>query len=61
MLKVGNDQEMVQSERYSHSKNRGGGKTKRSGTYTEKTYRKPSEQLLPIRLALNYPILIKQM
>ena len=45
-VKVGNDQEMAQSERTSHSKNRGGEKlNSQSGTYTKKLYHKPSEQL----------------
>ena len=44
--KVNNDQEMTQSERHSHSKNRGGEKqTNVSGINTKKTYSKPSEQL----------------
>ena len=44
-VKVGNDQEMAQSEsKNSHSKNRGEKKIQ-SGTYTKKTYCKPSEQL----------------
>ena len=45
-VQVGKDQEKAQSEKDSHSKNRGGEKTKQqSGTYTMKTYRKPNEQL----------------
>ena len=45
-LHVGNDQEKAQSEKDSHSKNRGGKKlNQQSGTYTMKTYRKPNEQL----------------
>ena len=45
-VQVGNDREKAQSERDSHSKNRGGKKlNKLSGTYTMKTYRKPNEQL----------------
>ena len=46
-VQVGDDQENVQSERNSHSKNRGGKKIKKK-SYTKKTYRKPSEQLFPI-------------
>ena len=42
---VGNDQEMAQSERNSHSKTRDGKNLKQSGTYTKKTYRKLSGQL----------------
>ena len=37
-VQVGNDQEKVQSEKNSHSKNRG-------GTYTMRIYRTPNEQL----------------
>ena len=45
-VQVGNDQEKAQSEKDSHSKNRGGKKLKyQSGIYTMKTYRKPNEQL----------------
>ena len=43
-VRVGNDQEMAQSERNSHSKNPRW-KNLQSGTYTKTTYRKPSEQL----------------
>ena len=40
-IQVGNDQEKAQSEKDSHSKNRGGKKLNlQSGTYTMKTYRK---------------------
>ena len=43
---VGKDQEKAQSEKDSHSKNRGGKKpNQQSGTYTMKTFRKPNEQL----------------
>ena len=47
---MGNDQEMAQSERNSHSINRGVGKKLilHLGTDTKKTYRKPSEQFFPI-------------
>ena len=53
-LKVGNDQEFVQSERNiptqkSEVKKK---QQKQSGTYTKKTYRKPSEQLFPNRRPL---------
>ena len=42
-VKVGNDQEMAQSERNSHSKNRDGNKlNQQSGSYTKKTYCKPN-------------------
>ena len=45
-VQVGKDQEKVQSEKESHSKNRGGKKTnQQSGTDTTKTFRKPNEQL----------------
>ena len=45
-VQVGKDQEKAQSEKDSHSKNRGGKKpNKQSGTYTMKTFRKPNEQL----------------
>ena len=45
-VQVGKDQEKAQSEKDSHSKNRGGKKlNQQSGTYTMKTYRKPNEQL----------------
>ena len=46
--KVGTDQETAQSERNSYSITRDGEKINRhSGTYTKKTYHKPSEQLFP--------------
>ena len=57
-VQVGNDQEMVQSERNAHSKNRGVGKTKLTFRY-RKTYRKPSKQLFPNRRPLSYPNLTK--
>ena len=46
-VQVGKDQEKSQSEKDSHSKNRGGKKkpNQQSGTYTMKTFRKPNEQL----------------
>ena len=52
MVKVGNDKEMAQSERYSHSKNRDG-ENCQVLINTKKTYRKPSEQLFPSRWSLN--------
>ena len=58
-IQVVNDQEKAQSEKKSHSKNRSG-KTHLNlqlhvRTYTKKTYRKPSEQLLSNSLSLSYP------
>ena len=45
-VQAGKDQEKAQSEKDSHSKNRGGKKpNQQSGTYTMKTFRKPNEQL----------------
>ena len=45
-VQVVKDQEKVQSEKDSHSKNRGGKKpNQQSGTDTKKTFRKPNEQL----------------
>ena len=45
-VQVGKDQEKVQSEKDSHSKNRGGKKpNQQSGTDTNKTFRKLNEQL----------------
>ena len=41
-VQVGKDQEKAQSEKDSHSKNRGG---KKPNFYTMKTFRKPNEQL----------------
>ena len=59
-VKVGNDQKMAQSERKSYHKNRGGKKLNRQlGTYTKKTYRKPSQQLFSNRRSLIYPKLTK--
>ena len=43
-VQVGKDQEKAQSEKDSHSKNRGGKKPNQP-TYTMKTFRKPNEQL----------------
>ena len=45
-VQVGKDQEKVQSEKDSHSKNRGGKKNKLTIRYLyHETYRKPNEQL----------------
>ena len=45
-VRVGKDQEKAQSERDSHSKNRGGKKTKPTIRHLyHETYRKPNEQL----------------
>ena len=45
-VQVGKDQEKAQSEKDSHSKNRGGKKPNQQlGTYTMETFRKPNEQL----------------
>ena len=45
-VQVGKDQEKTQSEKDSHSKNRGGEKTKLTIRYLyHETYRKPNEQL----------------
>ena len=55
-VQVGKDQEKAQSEKDSHSKNRGGKKLNYlSGTYTMKTYRKPNEQLFPQLVATQSP------
>ena len=51
-VQVGKDQEKAQSEKDSHSKNRGGKKpNQQSGTYTMKTFRKPN---FPNRWPLSY-------
>ena len=45
-VQVGKDQEKAQSKKDSHSKNRGGKKTKLTIRYLyHETYRKPNEQL----------------
>ena len=45
-VQVGKDQEKAQSEKDSHSKNRGGKKTKLTIRYLyHETFRKPNEQL----------------
>ena len=55
-VQVGKDQEKAQSEKDSHSKNRGGKKpNKQSGTLTMKTYRKPNEQLFSQNVATQLP------
>ena len=48
-VQVGKDQEKVQSENDSHSKNRDGKKSnQQSGTDIKKTFRKPNEQLISL-------------
>ena len=55
-LQVGKDQEKAQSEKDSHSKNRGGKKpNQQSGTYTMKTFRKPNGQLFSQQVATQLP------
>ena len=55
-VQVGKDQEKAQSEKDSHSKNRGGKKpNQQSGTYTMKTFRKPNEQLFSQEVATQLP------
>ena len=52
MVKISNDHEMAPSERISHGRNRAGKKLHRqTDTYTctNKTNRKPNEQLFPNR------------
>ena len=44
-VQVGKDQEKAQSERDSHSKNRGGKKQTNNQAHNHETYRKPNEQL----------------
>ena len=64
-VKVSNDQEMAQSEKNPTPKILlQGGKNKLTEiagtcTNTKRTYRKPSEQLLPNRLPLSYTDLTK--
>ena len=61
-VQVGKDQEKAQSEKDSHSKNRGGKKpNQQTGTDTKKTFRKPNEQLFPNRWPLSYLNLTKNM
>ena len=61
-VQIGNDQEMAQSERNSHSINRGVGKSKMTLTYVyHEKCRKPSEQLFPNRRPLSYPNRTKNM
>ena len=61
-VQVGKDQEKAQSEKDSHSKNRGGKKNKLTIRYLyHETYRKPNEQLFPNRWPLSYLNLTKNM
>ena len=60
-MKVGDDQEMLQSEEILTPKTEVGKKTKLSGTYTKKTYGKPSELLFSIGWPLSYSHLTKYM
>ena len=60
-VQVGNDQEIVNKKEISTPKTEGWKKTKYQGTYTKKTYRKPSEQLFPKWWSLSYPNLTKNM
>ena len=54
-VQVGKDQEKAQSEKDSHSKNRGGKKNKLTIRYLyHETYHKPNEQLFPNRWPLSY-------
>ena len=56
MVLVGKDQEKAQSERDSHSKNRGGKKTKLTIRHLyHETYRKPNEQLFSQYVATQLP------
>ena len=53
---VGKDQEKAQSEKDSHSKNRGGKKNKLTIRYLyHETYRKPNEQLFSQKVATQLP------
>ena len=55
-VQVGKDQEKAQSERDSHSKNRGGEKTKLTIRHLyHETYRKPNEQLFSQKVATQLP------
>ena len=61
-VQVGKDQEKAQSEKDSHSKNRGGKKTKLTIRYLyHETYRKPNEQLFFQQVPLSYLNLTKNM
>ena len=61
-VQVGKDQEKAQSERDSHSKNRGGKKpNKQSGTYTMKHIVSRMSSYFPNRWPLSYLNLIKNM
>ena len=56
MVQVGKDQEKAQSEKDSHSKNRGGKKTKLTIRHLyHETYRKPNEQLFSQQVATQLP------
>ena len=55
-VQVGKDQEKAQSEKDSHSKIRGGKKTKLTIRYLyHETYRKPNEQLFSQKVATQFP------
>ena len=55
-VQVGKDQEKAQSEKDSHSKNRGGKKNKLTIRYLyHETYRKPNEQLFSQQVATQLP------
>ena len=55
-VQVGKDQEKAQSEKDSHSKNRGGEKTKLTIRYLyHETYRKPNEQLFSQYPFIHHP------
>ena len=59
-VKVGNDQEFAQSEKNSHSKNRGGKKLNdQLCTYNKKHIGSRVSSYFPNRLALCYPNLTK--
>ena len=61
-VQVGKDQEKAQSERDSHSKNRGGKKpNKQPGTYTIKNIVSRMSSYFPNRWPLSYLNLIKNM
>ena len=55
-VQVGKYQEKAQSEKDSHSKNRGGKRTKLTIRYLyNETYRKPNEQLFSQQVATQLP------
>ena len=61
-VQVGKDQEKVQLEKDSHSKNRGGKKpNQQSGIDTKKTIRKPNDSYFPNKWPLSYLNLTKNM